>query len=118
MIFALMIIVLHVVFREKKDGTDCLILYTKRGYKGIFWAKLFTVNSISIFLYLLFSLQKIIIVFFTIGIPRWDTSLPCLKEFYYCPYDMSVVSIPADSEPSFLKHSTVIPVKGYRNSGH
>ena len=75
LLFALMIIVLHVVFREKKDGTDCLILYTKRGYKGIFWAKLFTVNSISIFLYLLFSLQKIIIVFFTIGIPRWDTLL-------------------------------------------
>ena len=97
LLFALMIIVLHVVFREKKDGTDCLILYTKRGYKGIFWAKLFTVNSISIFLYLLFSLQKIIIVFFTIGIPRWDTLLPCLKEFYYCPYDMSVGDLIRDS---------------------
>lgn len=90
LLLALTVIVLQIVFREKKDGTDRLIIYTKKGYSGIFWAKLLTVNSISLFLYGFFTFAKVIVILFTVGMPRWNTPLPCLKEFYYCPYNMSV----------------------------
>lgn len=90
LMLAVSAIVFQVVYQEKREETEQLVLYTKKGYRRTWIVKLAAVGLATVLLYLLFKGVQWLIVWGNIGIPTLSLPVQSVKGYLYCPYEMSV----------------------------
>lgn len=90
LIMAVSAVVFQVVYVERCEETQQLVLYTKKGYPRIWMIKLAAVSLATIFLYLLFEGVQWLLTWKWIGIPQLNLPVQSVKEYLYCPYNMTV----------------------------
>lgn len=84
------VLVMQVVSQEYNGGMMRLIRYTKRGYLGLFFAKLLMLLTLVVSLGTLFYGGSFLGIRLRIGFPDFAQPIQAVGEYLLCPYELSV----------------------------